>query len=252
MNIENKKTALDDDSILYQKRDESFKKKDTSHLSAKGKAGYFKDYYMKPLIAIILIGIFASYMIYTIFFKHQETVLSVAFLNEAYLAQTDALNADMRAYYELTDEDQLLDIAYYNLDDYAAQMKFTTLTAAQSLDVVVCPKAVFEQYSKFGYFEDLSAVLPKELYEKVSDRILESSEEETDLDGNVTATMPPAPHGIDIAGNALYTDYEGIGDDVILCIVAGSKNMDNAVKFVDHVINYEAGTREITQTEKGN
>lgn len=249
MNIENKKTVLSDDSPLYQKRDESFRKKDTSHLNAKGKAGYFKDYYMKPLIAIVLIAVFAVYMIYTIFFKHQETVLTVAFLNESYLQQTDALSEDLRSYYELTDKNQMLDISYYNLDDYASQMKFTTMTAAQSMDVVVCPKTTFEQYSKFGYFEDLSAVLPQELYDKVSDRILESSQEETDIEGNVTATLPAAPHGIDISGNALYADYEGVGDDVILCIVAGSKNMDNAVKFANYVINYEAGTRQIPQTE---
>lgn len=244
MNVDNKKTVLDDDSILYQKRDESFSKKDTSHLSAKGKAGYFKDYYMKPLIAIVLIAVFAIYMIYTIFFKKQESILSVAFLNEAYLAQTEELTNDMRDFYELTDDDQLLDISYYNLDDYNMQMKFTTLTAAQSLDVIVCPKETFEEYSKFGYFADLSAVLPEDLYAKVSDRILESSEVETDMEGNVTETLPAAPHGINISGNALYTDYEGYGDDVVIGIVSSTERTDNAVKFVDYLINYEAGDRK--------
>ena len=47
MDIKQKKTALDDDSILYQKRDDTIGKKDISSLSGRQKLQYFKDYYLK-------------------------------------------------------------------------------------------------------------------------------------------------------------------------------------------------------------
>ena len=47
MDINQKKTALDDDSILYQKRDDSIGKKDISGLSGRQRLQYFRDYYLK-------------------------------------------------------------------------------------------------------------------------------------------------------------------------------------------------------------
>ena len=47
MDVKQKKTALDDDSILYQKRDDTIGKKDISSLSGRQKLQYFKDYYLK-------------------------------------------------------------------------------------------------------------------------------------------------------------------------------------------------------------
>lgn len=238
MNIENKKTALDDDAAIYQKRDNSFQKKDLSGMGVKGKAGYFKDYYLKTVVVVALIAAFVIYMVYTIFFRNEETILSVAFLDEASITDTEAFNEKMRVSYGLTDDSELLEIADYDLDDNAMLMKFTALTAAQSVDVMICPRETFEKYSGLGYFEDLSEILPDSLYDEVSGRIVEASEVERDVDGAVVETLPAAPYGIDISGNRLYDDCGGGGDDSILCIVTGAGHMDNAIKFVDYIIHY--------------
>lgn len=247
MNIENKKTALDDDSLLYQKRDESFGKKDTSSMSKKEKAGYFKDYYLRTVLIAAAVLILAGSVIYTTLFRHQESILGIAFIDEAYAADTTGLNDHLRDFYELTDKNEYLDISNYNLSDYTSQIKFSTLTSGQAIDIVFVDEDNFEKYSQMGYFADLSELLPPELYEKIKSRIIESSEVETDQQGNITETYPAAPHGINISGNSLYKDFGGMAENVIIGVVANTEHQENTIRFIEHLISY--GAEEAGQAE---
>ncbi|EET58801.1 hypothetical protein BRYFOR_09261 [Marvinbryantia formatexigens DSM 14469] len=238
MNIDDKKTALDDDSLLYQKRDDSLKKKDISNLNRTQKAGYFKDYYLRTVIIVIVVLIIAASLIYTMFFRHQVNVLSVAFINDAWMADADLLTDNLRDYYELTSDDELLDCTNYNLEEYGDQMKLTTLIAAQSIDILVCPQEQFDQYSELGYLADLSELLPADLYAQFEDQIIESSEVETDTDGTtVLQTYPAAPHGIDIADNEVYQAYGGVGEKAILCVVSNTEHTDNVIRFLEYLLS---------------
>lgn len=254
MNIDNKKTALEDDSLLYQKRDDSLGKKDTSNLNRSQKVGYFKDYYLRTIIIAIIILIAAGSLVYTMFFRHQTTILSVAFINEAWMAGTDLLDENLRGYYELTSKDELLDCTNYNLEEYGDQMKLTTLIAAQAVDVLVCPEDVFQQYSEFGYLADLSELLPADLYAQYEDLIIESSAVETDTDGTVLETYPAAPHGIDISANAVYQAYGGLGEKAILCVISNTERTDNVIRFLEYLVSpasveaAEAAQEESPQT----
>lgn len=236
MDIEHKKTALDDDSLLYQKRDDSLGKKDISALSKKEKAVYFKDYYLKKVIVAVILLITAGSLIYTMAFRRQEDVLSIGFLNDTYLTDADALREDLRGFYGLTEKSQWIDVSNYNLEEYGNLMKVTAMLGSQSLDVVFLPEDVFMQYSGLGYLMDLSELLPPDLYEEVKDLLVMSSEVKTDTDGNVIETLPAAPHGIDMSGNALYNSYGGLGDKVIVGVIDNTKQPENAVRFLDCLI----------------
>lgn len=241
MNIDDRKTALDDDSLLYQKRDESFGKKDTSSLNAKQKAGYFKDYYLKALIVAVAVIAVVGSILYTSIFHRSESLLGVAFVDKAYLLDTDALNEHMLDVLQPEHKQDYIDLSNYDLSDYGSQIRFSTLTATGSIDIIIGDEESFDKYSELGYFADLSEFLPAELYEKVKDKIVESSETETDEEGNVTKTYPAAPHGIDISGNALYKDFGGAADHVILGVLANAEHSDAALCFIEHLLSYEAG-----------
>lgn len=246
MNIENKKTALDDDSLLYQKRDDSLGKKDTSSLSPVQKLGYFRDYYLKAVIVGVIILAIAASLIYNMFFRHQYTALSVAFLNDARIVDTQALSQDLYQYYGLTRADDFVDIENYNMDDYTLQMKFATLVAAKSIDAIVVSQEDFEYYAGLDYLIDLKQLLPADVYDKWKDRIVTGSVVDTDDNGNVIKTYPAAPYGIDISDCALFQNYEKIGDKAILGIVSNTERLDNVIYFLDYVADPSA---EPVQTE---
>ena len=50
--------------------------------------------------------------------------------------------------------------------DYNTLMKFTAVIAAQSMDVLICSQAVYDNYSKDDYFLDLSTLFDEATCEK--------------------------------------------------------------------------------------
>lgn len=235
MNIEHKKTALDDDSLLYQKRDDSLGKKDTSGLTKVQKMEYFKDYYLKAVLIGIAIMIFAGILIYNMFFRRQVDVLHIAFIGDAYAADSEQWQNDLRDYYELTSKDEYISLEYYNLDDYTAQMKLSTMLGARVIDLMICDEEAFKQYAALGSFADLSELLPKEMYAQYKDRIVEASEEDTDENFNVIKTYPAKPYGIDITDNAVYKQYGGSEAKSYLGVVVSTERMENVMKFFEFI-----------------
>lgn len=234
MNIEHKKTALDDDSLLYQKRDDSLGKKDTSSLTGKQKLGYFRDYYLKALIVGLLITAMAVALIYTMFFRHQTTVLSVAFVGNAWVADTENLTQTLRDYYGLTDKNDYISLEHYDPNEYTSQIKLSTYVAAREINLFICSEEIFDQYAEMGYFYDLSKILPKEVYQKFEGQIIKASQIDRDDDGTVLKTYPAAPYGIDVTENAVYREYGGAESKSILAVIGNAEeNMDNIVKFLE-------------------
>lgn len=235
MNIEHKKTALDDDSLLYQKRDDSLGKKDTTELTKKQKLNYFTDYYLKTILVVVAVLALVGSFLYTVIFHRQTTIFSIAFVDEAFLRDTEGLQASLRDYYQLTDDDDFIMLEDYDLNNYNEQMKFATMLGAQSIDVVVCTEERFEDYAKSGYFLDLSMTLPADLREKFESAFVEAAIEETDQEGNVTRTLPAAPYGIDITENAVYRQYGGEGEKVILGVINSSERLENTLNFLRYL-----------------
>lgn len=250
MNIENKKTALDDDSAIYQKRDDSLGKKDTSSMNTVQKLGYFKDYYLKSVIVCLIILAILASLIYNMFFRHQVTVLSAAFVDNARILDTAALSSDLYQYYGLTRKDDFVDISNYDSNDYASQMKFTTLAASQSIDVFVFSEDEFRRYAGMDYFANLKKLLPADVYAQWKDKIVTASVVETDDDDVVIDTHPAEPFGINISGSALYERYGGTGEDAILAVFANTEHTENIIRFLDYVQNpsVEAAPEESPQT----
>lgn len=234
MNIEHKKTTLDDNSVLYQKRGDSVtKKQDLKDLSGKQKILYFKDYYLKIVIIVIIACIIIGTLLNSMFFNRQTNILSVVFLNDSYIADTEGLQNTLTEYLAPENKNDYITVTDYNTDDYQVQMAYSTQLMAGGIDVIICPKEYFEENSKFGAFVDMSEFLPAGLYEKSSDKMLESREAETDNLGEIISYYEAKPYGIDLSGNSRYEEFGGFGDDAILCVSKNSPNTENAVRLIE-------------------
>lgn len=240
MNIEHKKTALEDDSLLYQKRDDSLGKKDTSALSGRQKIGYFKDYYLKAVIVALIAAAVAAALIYNMFFRYQNTVLSAAVVGDAWITDTDGLVQALRDYYGLTNENDYIIVEHYNPEDYASQIKLSTYVAAREIDLLLCSEDIFNQYAEMGFLYDLSQELPDEIYQRFAAQAVKASQVDTDDDGNILKTYPAAPYGFDITQNAVFQKYGGTGTSdqkVILAVIGNAQeHMDSIVKFLDFLL----------------
>lgn len=234
MNIEHKKTTLDDDSILYQKRGDSVtKKQDIKNLSKKEKLFYFKDYYLKVVIVIIIAAIAAGTLANSMFFNRQTNILSVSFVNDSYLTDTEGLQNAITEYFAPENKNDYITVSNFNTEDYQIQMAFSTQLMAGAIDIIVCSEDYFEANAKLGAFMDLKAFLSDDLYEKLSDKMIESREEDTDYLGEVISYGELKPYGISLTGNDFYQKFGGFNSNAILCVAGNAPNPENAVKLIE-------------------
>lgn len=232
MNIEHKKTTLGDDSILYQKRDDSLGKKDISNLSRAEKMIYFKDYYLKIVIvaAIIIIGI--GHLVYTTTIGRSISLASLVFIDESYLYDTGALCDTLKEYLGSERKQDYVSASNFNLENYQENMAFVTQLTTGTIDLIICPEEYFEQGCKIGYFMDLSQYLPEEMFSALEDRILEGSYAVKDEEGEVISYEDPLPHGISLKDTARYIEFGGMLEDSVLCVSGNSENPVNTLKVL--------------------
>ena len=145
-------------------------------------------------------------------------VLSVALINEVYLSDTDALCDEIKESLEL-DEDAIVNVTYYNLNEYQNNMSYLAHLSAGSVDVILCSEEFFTDSAPQGMFADLSTLLSKEELSAYSSQLKEASIVDTDTDGKIISKSEPAPMGID-AGN------------YIICLTEKGDNPENAKKAV--------------------
>ena len=77
-----KKTVLDDNASIYQKREEESEKQKWERMDKKQKAGYFLDYYLLKIIVGILLSILIIFLIWSVVRPKPETVLGIAIVDE--------------------------------------------------------------------------------------------------------------------------------------------------------------------------
>lgn len=239
MNTDNKKSVLGDDAFLYQKSHDTVTKEDLKNLTWKQKMQYFKDYYMKKVILALIIVIAATSIINETIINRSDCVLYIACIDEYMINRSEELTETLTDYIQIEDKNDYVNVSYYNLDDYNTNMAFVTHSTTGSIDLFIASSDFFEEKAALGMFADLSEVLPKELYEQLSDKIIEGRTTETDVDGNIISYGEYTPYGIDLSGNEKYTEYEGIGEAPILCISVNTENMDNIIKALTYLFDLD-------------
>ena len=247
MDINQKKTALDDDSILYQKRDDSIGKKDISGLSGRQRLQYFKDYYLKFCILAIVLLVVAVSLIYTIFFRHQETVLSIAVLNDTAISNYEDLTDYLQDYYQADGRHQLVTVSNYYLEDPNQQMAFTTKLVTGDIDIVICDEEIFASESASGFYQDLTDLLSPDASDAFSSHLVLGHTEERDNEDQITSTGPELPYGVDIADTPLYTFFGGTAKEAILCVTSYSEHTEAAISFLD--LAAKGTTADFSSTE---
>ena len=219
MNTKFKKTALEDDAEIYQHGTKSATKDDIKKLPPKKRIAYFCDYYLaKCLVVLALIICIILIICASINGKQHTPVLSVALINEVYLSDTDALCDEIKESLEL-DEDAIVNVTYYTLNEYQNNMSYLAHLSAGSVDVILCSEEFFTDSAPQGMFADLSTLLSKEELSAYSSQLKEASIVDTDTDGKIISKSEPAPMGID-AGN------------YIICLTEKGDNPENAKKAV--------------------
>ena len=232
-----KKTRLDEDALIYNKKDRQSEKEKLKDMPFKKKLSYLWDYYRYHALLIIGLVLIISYTVYTFTKPKIDTRLSTIIINNTIDSQVwddytekitehldlDTLSEDVRLNYSF----------YYNgAVDYEANMRqaFGVYIAASEIDVVIAPMSEFADYVSYGFFTPLSDQLPTDLYSSLTDKFYLSGTEDN---------PKVAAYGIYMADTKLYSERSlpTEEDPVLIGIIANAPHKENSVEFIRYLFN---------------
>ncbi len=173
-----KETVLKDDASIYQKREKKSERQKFSEMKTfKDKANYFKMYYLKMVLAGVLIIALAIYFIYTVTSPKDKNLLRVAFVDYFFMDEvTEEMANDFVEAKNITlgeHEVVSFDGSTYQISgsgNFNAATIFSTHVMAKEIDIIIAPESSFTTYAFNGTISSLTELLPSDLYGKLSDR----------------------------------------------------------------------------------
>ena len=231
------KTKLEDDALLYQKREEKKDREKFKELDGKGKLQFFRDYYLVKVLIVVIAAALLGSVIYTMVKPKPEAALNVAVVNDQWEEQArDDFKTDLLDYLGLDagkNTIEVMDALWINEDgsDMATRTKLMVNISAGMVDVMIADREQFLSYAEQGLFVDLSDKLPAQLDQKLDGQILKSGvieEEGQEPTGEYSV-------GISLENSGIYGSLTNQAEPMYIGITTSTKNMEDAVKMIQYL-----------------
>lgn len=242
LNTKNKKTSLEEDAFIYEKRDEEESEKSKwDKMNREQKVVHFKTYYLRPLIVVCLVVAIGVFFLYKDVIQKRAVVYQCAVVNE------QAMEIPIEEFGNRFVESMVLEperneavfSLYYTNQELASQSgtsasndltRLSSMIYAASLDSMIASEEDLQIYLENQFFVDLTELLSEEERNVIQDKLYipDSVGEFVNEEGH--------PYGIFLDGNKEYQQiFEGgasIVEKPILGIVFNSENKEISKQFL--------------------
>ena len=205
------------------------------------KIQYLKDYYLLPAVGVIPLIAVAVSLIWHVARPRTENLLYAAVIDESLdekkLAQVTAdmsnlLGADGKR------KTVQIDDSFYVKD--GALDKLQVYLHSQQIDVVILDWELFEEYAGYGYFESLDEVTEEDLEKKYGESYQYAAgykeDDEVSFEDHETGQGEVKPYGISLSGDNRFTEMSEYIKDPVFAVAVGTKNPENALKFLEYLM----------------
>ena len=206
-------------------------------LSFKGKIGYIWDYYKAAIGAVLAVILVVCVCAHAIKGSGKETVLSAAFINAEKVdgGEVRELQDAFGSFCGLDegkeslsfDDTYLIDLENGDQITVACQTKLMASMQAETLDIVLMPEDIYENYVGSGAFMKLEEALGEELLDKTQG-LLRMDRAENDREDWAYA--------LKLTGNEKLKDIYG-DRDVYLAVAVSAGHMEKIEEFVKYLLS---------------
>ena len=236
------------------------------HGTFKQKFSYFLDYYKWYVVAAAAVILFLVSMVHQML-SQKDNALFVAMVNGIELTDSEEhahqfaeyAGIDENSYGLLFDTSMRIDLSDINSlteDTITSSQKLMVYIAAQDVDLLISDESVMGSHAYSDTFWDLRDILTAEQitqyepYFYYMDQAVAVEREEQDIfaedyepsadypDGrNPEAMRDPIPVGLYLNDARLLNEsFYFPGENVILGVVGNTKRLENAVKYIDFLL----------------
>ncbi len=239
-----KKTALDEDALLYQKRDERPDRERLRDMSFGEKLGFLKDYYLLPALVVLAVAAGVIYTVRTMTRPVKQPWIYIALINAVLDEETsEDLENRLTEFYQkeaeaaedadLSSRDSANIEFPFDLDRYSDMMRFQTYAAAGQIDLILASEDVFAEQAGRGVLLNLEEVLSREELEEHEKSLLYTAgyndelEDETEPDAAV-GTGEILPYGVRIPENSILGSVTKTIENPVIGILPSTNHMEDA------------------------
>ena len=231
-NKEVKKTRIEGDAEIYNKdREDSSPEERWKSMSRKEKLLYYKEYYLHYLIIVVVMLALSIYVIVNITKPDEPYVLFLGMFDGLQFEESliDTMEDTFGTYLEESDfegevkKNRIFFETFY--DTIVDEIRIDGFYDKSKFDVLITRQRSFEAFSGNHLFLNLEEVLPEDLFEALSDRIVYT----LPTDG-----IPSYPCGIKVE-NAEYDMHVSTGEaveDDYLAIIHNAQNIEASIQFI--------------------
>lgn len=201
----------------------------------KDKIAYFREYYLRTTIVIVIAVIFVGYLAYSMLTAPSDTAFAAFFYNDTGDSSSTELIDGFVAYMgiDTKEHDAYIDATMnYAADssDYNTYMsveKSMAVISTGELDVVVGDTDTIDYFARSECLHDITAILPEDLLEQFGDKLYyaESGESGELIPAGIYVTDSPK----------LNQYYYYVDREPILGFIINSDSLDNAIEFLRYI-----------------
>jgi hypothetical protein len=230
-----KKAKLDDDAAIYNHGPEKTDREKWAEMNGKQRWDYFKTYYLKIVLAVLLGLVLLGSLIYSIAKPKPKPLLRVAVSNFNYINFNPVSDAYLEAKGLNNGKTTMqIDTGYALDSDYNSTQRFTVYVFAGDLDMLISPSAVFERYATNDLMVPLDEVLDADLFEKLksNDLLLYASVTKTAPDGTVLSVAEKKAYGVNLKDIEFFEKYIYDGNIPFAGVIGTSKAQETSADFI--------------------
>ncbi len=204
------------------------------------KVQYIWEYYHILFFTVILCAVLIGGVAMSVYQNLKyKTVFYCTIVNNRLTEETQqALTQDFSDYIQLNPENEILTIDNSLVIDYTENSpqqentyysieKLTALFASRTVDCFISDSTVTEAYATTAGFHDLNQILPQDMLDALSDRLVTFVAHE-----NEDAPGVEGAYSIDITGTKFAEQYGIYLDHAYVSIIVNSEHVDSAVAFI--------------------
>ena len=201
----------------------------------KEKFNYFKEYYLKTTLVIIVAVVFIGYLAYNMITAPSDTAFAALFYNDTGDSSNTELidgfveymNIDTKKHDAYIDATMNYSADSSDMNTYMGLEKAMAIISTSELDVVMGDTDTIDYFAKSECLHDITTILPDDLLAKFKDKFYYAE---------VGESASLVPVGIYVTDSPkLNEHYYYVNQEPVMGFVVNSNSLDNAMEFLRYI-----------------
>lgn len=204
----------------------------------KDKATYFREHFLMPVVAAIIVIAMAVFVTVRLVNPNTRPALYAAVVSGSVpMGEADKLKDE---YSQKLGKDVIID-DYFDMSKDGLS-KLQTMIGNEQIDVIIAPHDVFKQLANYGYFDNLQTTLPASEYSTVSKYAMafhgfDDSNVTDEIDESGTGQGKSEPYGLLLEHSPRWDKIADADSNALVGIVANTKQLDTAKNFIQYMFS---------------